>query len=265
MRLPSASLKGKVALVTGAGSGIGKAAAKVLAYSGAKVALVGRGQEELEETRREIMTVEGEARAWVADVSDAAAMEAAVAQIKQTWNQLNIVVANAGINGVWAPLDQLTPEEWDRTLSTNLRGAYLTIRSSLPLLKQQGGSVVVVASVNGTRMFSNTGATAYAASNAGRVAMARMLALELAPFRIRVNTICPGSIETKIDDNTERRDLDAIGTRVEFPDGEVPLTSGDPGTAGQVAELIWFLASDASNHISGTEVFIDGAQSLLQG
>jgi NAD(P)-dependent dehydrogenase (short-subunit alcohol dehydrogenase family) len=80
-----------------------------------------------------------------------------------------------------------------------------------------------------------------------------------------VNTICPGAIATSIDDNTEHRDLEALRARVKFPDGEVPLTRGRPGTADQVAELAWFLSSDLARHISGTEVFIDGAQSLLQG
>jgi NAD(P)-dependent dehydrogenase (short-subunit alcohol dehydrogenase family) len=114
-------------------------------------------------------------------------------------------------------------------------------------------------------MFSNTGATAYACSKAGQVAFARMVALELAPDGVRVNVVCPGAIETNIDENTERRELEEVKAPVEFPEGKVPLTRGKPGSAEQVARLVLFLASDASSHISGTEVFIDGAQSLLQG
>ncbi len=128
-----------------------------------------------------------------------------------------------------------------------------------------GGAIVVTSSVNGTRMFSNTGATAYSASKAGVTAMARMLAVELARDRIRVNTICPGRIDAEIEDNTEKVDLADLRRRVEFPDGEIPLTGKAAGTAGQVAEAVWFLVSDASTHTTGTELFIDGAQSLFQG
>ncbi len=92
-----------------------------------------------------------------------------------------------------------------------------------------------------------------------------MAALELAKHKIRVNVICPGWIKTQIDDNTEKRDIEAAKEPVEFPEGSVPLTDGAPGQADQVADLVLFLASDASSHISGTEIWIDGAESLLQG
>ncbi len=265
MRLPSHSLEGKIALVTGAGSGIGKATAKLLAYAGARLVLVGHTRDELDAVRDEIEGAGGKALALVADVSDAVAMEDVFTHLDDTWGGLDIVVANAGVNGVWAPLEQIAPEEWDRTLAINLRGTYLTVRGALPLLKRSGGAIVVVSSVNGTRMFSNTGASAYAASKAAQVAFARMMALELATFRIRVNTVCPGAIHTRIAENTEHRGQEEIGVKVSFPEGTVPLTKGEPGTAGQVAELIWFLVGEAASHITGTEVFIDGAQSLLQG
>src|SRR5690606_22050822 len=133
---------------------------------------------------------------------------------------------------------------------------------ALPLLKRQGGAVVIVSSVNGTRMFSNSGASAYASSKAAQVAFSRMTALELAKHRIRVNAICPGAIETQIDENTDRKDLDQAAEPVEFPAGKIPLTDGKPGSSEQVARLIWFLVSDLSDHITGAEVFIDGGQSL---
>jgi NAD(P)-dependent dehydrogenase (short-subunit alcohol dehydrogenase family) len=114
-------------------------------------------------------------------------------------------------------------------------------------------------------MFSNTGASAYACSKGGQVVLTKMLALELAKYRIRVNVICPGAIETSIEDNTERKNLDRTRMPVEFPEGKVPLTDGKPGTSDQVADLVTFLASDEASHISGTEVWIDGAQSLFQG
>jgi len=249
--------------VTGAGSGIGKASAKLLAHAGAKVALMGRSPESLEEV---LADLRGEGHFVVtADVGEEAEMASAFATINARWGHLDILVANAGINGVWAPLEQLRVEEWDQTIQTNLRGTFLTTKFALPLLKARGGSVVVVSSVNGTRMFSNTGATAYSCSKAAQVAFAKMMALELAKDRVRVNVICPGAIETNIEEATEHRNLEEVKHPVEFPEGEVPLTGGNPGTAGQVAQLVWFLASDASTHITGTEIFIEGAQSLVQG
>ena len=135
----------------------------------------------------------------------------------------------------------------------------------MPLLKVQGGAVVITASVQGNRIFSSSGATAYACSKAAQVTMAKMLAVELGPKKIRVNAVCPGKIETKIPDNTDYRHVERAEIPVEFPQGSLPLTGDVPGTSGEVAELIWFLLSDYSDHITGTEIFIDGAQSLLKG
>lgn len=159
----------------------------------------------------------------------------------------------------------MEPEEWDKTLAINLKGTFLTVKYAAPYLKQRGGSVIITSSVNGTRIFSNTGATAYSCSKAAQVAFTKMVALELAKHRVRVKVICPGAIETAIDENTDRRNLEHIREPVEFPEGQIPLTDGEPGTSEQVAQLVLFLASDTSSHISGTEIWIDGAQSLLQG
>lgn len=92
-----------------------------------------------------------------------------------------------------------------------------------------------------------------------------MIAVELAPHKIRANVVCPGAIETNIGESTEQRDLEEIKIPVEFPEGKIPLTHGDPGKSEQVAQLVLFLASDAASHITGTEVWIDGAESLLKG
>jgi NAD(P)-dependent dehydrogenase (short-subunit alcohol dehydrogenase family) len=257
-------LTNKVALVTGAGSGIAKATAKLFAKEGAKVAALGRTKEELEETVAQIQSDNGEAIPVIADISKPEEMQQAIQQIADKWGRLDIVFANAGINGVWASIEELTPEEWNKTININLTGTFLTVKYAVPLLKKQGGSVIITSSVNGTRIFSNTGATAYSCSKAGQVAFTKMTALELAKHRIRVNVICPGAIETNIDENTERRDLEHIQEPVEFPEGKIPLTDGKPGTSEQVAQLVFFLASDASSHITGTEVWIDGAESLLK-
>jgi len=257
-------LTDKVALVTGAGSGIAKATAKLFAKEGAKVAALGRTKEELEETVAQIQSDNGEAIPLIADISKPEEMQQAIQEIADKWGRLDIVFANAGINGVWASIEELTPEEWNKTININLTGTFLTVKYAVPLLKKQGGSVIITSSVNGTRIFSNTGATAYSCSKAAQVAFTKMTALELAKHRIRVNVICPGAIETNIDENTERRDLEHIQEPVEFPEGKIPLTDGKPGTSEQVAQLVFFLASDASSHITGTEVWIDGAESLLK-
>lgn len=257
----------KVALVTGAGSGIGRATALLLAERGARIAALGLTKSRLEEVAAIIKQKQTADHALViqADISDYAAMETAVSQIIDRWGRLDIVFANAGINGVWAPLEELDPDEWQKTIQVNLTGTFFTLKTAVPHLKKQGGSIIITSSVNGTRIFSNTGATAYSATKAGQVAIAKMLALELAKHRIRVNAICPGAIATNIEENTEKQDVGEAREPVNYPAGRIPLTDGQPGTAAEVAELVTFLASDAARHITGTEVWIDGAESLLQG
>ncbi len=259
-------LKGKVALVTGASSGIGKATALLLAEQGARVAALSRTRADLEKVVAEIEELGGAGLVVVADISKPEEMAAATTKIVDTWDRLDIVFANAGINGVWAPIEELTPEEFQQTLDVNLLGTFLTLKYTIPHLKEQGeGAIVITSSVNGTRKFSLSGATAYSCSKAAQVAMAKMLALELASHRIRVNVICPGAINTQIDQNTSRRNLEKIREPVEYPEGKIPLTDGQPGSAEDVAELVLFLVSDASRHITGTPVWIDGGQTLLQG
>ena len=258
-------LKGKVAFITGAGSGIGRAAALLLGKEGVKIAALGLDEEDLQKVVKQIERSGGEAIPVVADVSQPDQMMRAVQQIVDEWGRVDIVFANAGINGVWAPLEDLEPDEWDKTLGINLKGTFLTVKYAVPYLKKRGGSVIVTSSVNGTRMFSNTGATAYSSSKAAQVAFTKMVALELAKHRVRVNVICPGAIETNIEESTEVREVEEEKEPAEYPEGTIPLTRGEPGKASQVAELVAFLASDQSAHISGTEIWIDGATTLLVG
>ena len=257
-------MQDRVAFISGGGSGIGQAAATVLARRGVKVALAGRTPEELDEVAEEIRGAGGSAITVTCDVSDEESVRAAVASTVDTWGRLDVVVANAGVNGTWAGIDDLTVEDFRSTLDINLVGTFTTIKYAVPHLRRRGGSVIVTSSVNGTRIFSNSGASAYSSSKAGQVALAKMLAVELGPDRIRVNVICPGAITTEISDNTEAENED-VKIPVEFPEGNIPLTGGEPGSAEQVGQLIAFLASDEASHISGTEVWVDGAQSLLQG
>jgi NAD(P)-dependent dehydrogenase (short-subunit alcohol dehydrogenase family) len=257
-------LRSKVALVTGAGSGIGRASALKLAEAGAIVGVLGRTRSELEKTAAEIEAIGGKAVLLEADVADEVSMHNSIATLVETSGRLDIVVANAGINGVWAPIDDLKPDEWDQTIRVNLRGTYLTLNASVPHLKKQGGSVVVVSSINGNRTFSTPGATAYAATKAAQVAIVQQLALELGRHRIRVNAVCPGAIETSINDNTKVRGKEETAVPVEYPAGDIPITGGRSGESGDVASVILFLASDQSRHVTGTPVYIDGGQSLLR-
>ncbi len=258
-------LQGKVAFITGAGSGIGKAAAILLAKQGAKIAALGRTEDELQETIEQIKSDGGDTIPVVADVSQADQMERAVQQTVDAYGRIDVVFANAGINGVWASLEELKPEEWDQTINVNLRGTFLTVKYAVPYLKKQGGSVIVTSSVNGTRMFSNTGATAYSCTKAAQVAFTKMIAVELAPHKVRVNVVCPGAIETNIENSTEQRNLDEIRPEIEIEDGGQLLEHGKPGQSQDVADLVLFLASDASKHITGTELWIDGGESLVRG
>jgi NAD(P)-dependent dehydrogenase (short-subunit alcohol dehydrogenase family) len=256
---------GKVALVTGAGSGIGKATALALGRDGASVVAMSRTREEVEATAAEIAAEGGIAHAATADITDDAAIKTLIADTVERYGRLDIVVANAGINGVWAPIDRITPDEWDQTMSVNLRGTYLTIHHAVPALERSGGgSIVVVSSINGTRTFTTPGASAYSVTKAGQLAMVQQLALELGQRGIRINAVCPGAIESQISDNTEQRDADVSGIPVHFPEGDIPLTGGKPGKAADVADVIAFLCSDAARHVTGSPVWIDGGQSLLR-
>ncbi|WP_117193206.1 SDR family oxidoreductase [Rhizobium terrae] len=262
--MESREFKSQVALVTGAGSGIGKAAALKLAAEGVRVGVLGHTRSEVDKTAREIENAGGKALVLEADVSNATQMQNAVDRLAGEFGRLDVVVANAGINGVWAPIDDLKPDEFDRTIAVNLRGTYLTFHAAVPHLKKNGGSIVVVSSINGNRTFTTPGATAYVATKAAQVAIVQQLALELGRHGIRVNAVCPGAIDTSINDNTTVRGKRETAVPVKFPEGDIPITGGKAGTSEDVADVILFLASDRSRHITGTPIFVDGGQGLLR-
>lgn len=257
-------LQGLVAFVTGAGSGIGRASAIKLAREGAAVAAIGRTESELLQTVREIEEAGGRAIALIADVALDEPMREAVQKTVETFGRIDIVVANAGINGVWAPIDDLRPDEWDKTIAINLRGTYLTLHYTVPFLKKAGGSIIIMSSINGTRTFTTAGASAYSATKAAQLALAQQLALELGKHQIRVNAVCPGQIDTAIPENTFKRNVDEARVPVAWPDGDIPITGGKPGKSEDVADVVLFLASPRSKHITGTPIWIDGGQSLLR-
>lgn len=258
-------LSGKVALITGGGSGIGKGAALAFAAHGAKIGLLELKEESAQEAAEEIRAKGGEVEILVGDVSQADQVRAAVDQLVARFGRLDIAFANAGINGLWAPIEEIEPEDYDRTMNINLRGSFLTVKYAVPHLKKQGGCVLFTSSVQGTRMFSNAGATVYGTTKAGQVAMAKILAVELGHFGIRVNVICPGAIETNIDQNTESRHQEEIKVPVEYPEGTSPLAGHEQGDIHQVGRLALFLASDMADHITGEVVYIDSGASLVVG
>lgn len=257
-------LDGRVAFITGGASGIGAGSAKRFAEEGALVAIADVQPEEGERIRKQIEAQGGQALYVECDVSDPDAVKQAIEATVEHFGKLDIVFANAGINGVWTPIEELQPDEWDRTIDINLKGTYLTVHFAVPHLKRSGGgSIIITSSVNGTRTFSNPGASAYSTSKAGQVAFMKMIALELGRHNIRCNAICPGAIKTNIQDRTEQRDVEKLKLDVELPYGSPAVDQGQ-GDVFEVADTCLFLASDMGRHVSGVEIFVDGGASLLR-
>lgn len=257
-------LTGKVALVTGAASGIGAATARLLAKNGATVGALDMSAGRLAEVCAEIDEHGGSAIPLVADVSDDSAMASAIDPLTQAAGRLDVVVASAGINGTWAPIDDLTPAEWDRTIAVNLRGTYLTLHYAVPYLKAGGGgAIVMISSMNGTRTFSLGGATAYSVTKGGQAIMTKHLAIELGRHRIRVNAVCPGATRTNIGERTIRRNTDAARVPAVWPEGNIPLTGKDPADPIEIAEAVTYLVSPRARHVSGAILHVDGGQSIL--
>lgn len=253
----------KVAVVTGAASGIGEATARQLATEGAVVYLIDRNEERLAAVAAEITAAGGIAHTIVTDISQSDSVASAFERVATDHGRLDVLCANAGINGVWTPIEEMTAEQWDTTFAINLRGTFLTVKYAIPLLKVNGGAVVITSSINGNRIFNNFGASAYTASKAGQVSFAKSAALELGRSKIRVNVVCPGGVRTNIGESTQMRNIESVRIPVHHPQGRTPLDTGNPRKPEHVAEAILFLASDAAAEITGTELYIDGAESLL--
>jgi NAD(P)-dependent dehydrogenase (short-subunit alcohol dehydrogenase family) len=257
-------LENQVAFVTGAASGIGAATARRFAEEGARVALADVQQEEGERICRELEAAGHQAIYVDCDVSKAGAVQHAIAKTVERFGKLDIVFANAGINGVWAPVEELQPDEWEKTLDINLKGTFLTVHFAVPHLKRNGGgSIIITSSVNGTRTYSNPGTSAYSSSKAGQVAFMKIMALELGRHNIRCTAVCPGFIYTNIQQRTEERNTDKIGLEVELPKGSPAIDEG-AGHPDEVADVCVFLASDLGRHVSGVEIYVDGGASLLR-
>ncbi len=253
------------AFVTGAGSGIGEAAARRLASDGFAVAVVDVRQDAAARVAGEILSVGGRAISVVADVRDEASVAKGIAQTVEAFGSLTTVFANAGINGMQCPIEEMTLDEWRATIDTNLTGTFLTVKHAIPHLRDAGGgSVIITASVNGTKLFSLPGYACYSTSKGGQAIFGRMAAGELARWDIRVNTICPGAIRTNIGERTYRRNLDKVTWDLKMPE-KWPPHLGRPADASEVADLVAFLASDESKYITGAEIVIDAGLTILRG
>jgi NAD(P)-dependent dehydrogenase (short-subunit alcohol dehydrogenase family) len=259
-------LQNKVAFITGAASGIGKATAIRFAREGARIGIADMSEQRAEAQQVVETIARGGSKAIFlpCDVSKPEQVQHAIDETVQQFGGLNVVFANAGVNGVWAPIEELKPEEWDKTLSINLKGTFLTVHFAIPhLRKGGGGSVMICSSVNGNRTFSTAGASAYSTSKAGQVAFMKMAALELARYNIRVNAILPGAIHTNIGERTQKRDTEKVEIKIELPEGNPGIDHGQ-GEPEEVADACLFLASDLSRHVSGVDVYVDGGASLLR-
>ena len=257
-------LHGKVALITGAASGIGRATALRFAREGARVGLLDLNPDTLDEATAEVNAVGPGGLSLLADVRDPAAMNAAVEQLVKRFGHLDILFANAGIAGLWAPVGDIRPEEFDQLFGINVRGTFLSVQAALPALRAQGGSIVITASVTGNAMFSSVGASVYASTKAAQLAFGKMLAFELAHERIRVNIVCPGNVSTNILDHIRYRNMDKLRYPVRHS-GDVPLTDGAPASPDQIAAAVLFLVSDEADYVTGEALVVDGAQSMFRG
>lgn len=246
------ALSGKVALVTGASRGIGKAVALALARAGAQLALVSRSKDLLDRIAQEIRSEGGTAEGFLADVSDEAQVHALEKAVTTRFGCVQILVNNAGIN-LRKPLIEFTLHEWNRIIQTNLTSAFLMCRSFVPHMKGQGYGRII----NMTSMMSHIALparTAYAASKAGLLGMTRALALELAGEGITVNGISPGPCDTEIN-----KPLLENPELTEFFLSRIPV--GRWGHADEVARLAVYLCSAESGFITGTDIVIDGGWS----
>jgi len=191
------SLVGQVAVVTGAGRGIGAAIATKLAGMGVTVVLAGRTREPLESTSDAIVKAGGQAEPVVCDVLHLGSVEALAAHVDKTFGRLDILVNNAGIGGFGGPLHQLPPESWDQVLNTNLRGVYYCVRAFAPLMiRARSGHIINISSLAGKNALPN--GAAYAASKWGLNGLSYSVAEELRTYNIRVSVVCPGSVDTEL-------------------------------------------------------------------
>jgi len=245
-------LKNKVAIVTGARRGMGKAHALLLAKSGAKVLLSDISQEECQLVADEIKKAGGEAMAVKCDVSNKDEVEKMIKAAVDKWGKIDILVNNAGICQ-FKPFLEITEEDWDRTIDINLKGYFLCAQAAArEMAKQKSGAIVNIASIVMGQMGKGmAGLSHYSASKGGIAALTKTLALELAPCNIRVNTIAPGAIDTPM--SASAKDDPKM---LEQTLAVIPLHR--MGKAEEISNTVLFLVSDDSSYITGSIVVVDG-------
>jgi len=246
-------LEGRVAVITGGGYGIGAAIGRQFAQEGARVALIGRDGARGEKTCQAIRSQGGDCRFYVADVSKADQVAKVAAQILKDYPKVDILVNNAGI---WRPgrVVDLDEETWDSVLDTNLKGMFLVSRHFLPgMMERKAGVVINVSSVAG--LVGAPGASAYAASKGGIVNLSRSMALDFAPYNVRVNCLCPGMTDTA-QGVTVVAHYKPGGDQTEEKRNWQPLRH--VGTADDVAKAALYIASDDAAFMTGSIFVLDG-------
>lgn len=248
-------LKDKVAVITGGGRGIGRAIALAYAREGARLVLAARGIDGLEETRRAVADLGGEALVIPADISDIESVAALAQQVREHFGRVDILVNNSGIAGPTAPLWEITPDDWDATFAVNVRGTFLCCRAFLPtIIAQSSGSIIIIGSMTGKRPL--LGRTPYSASKLALVGLARTLAWETGPYGIRVNVISPGPVEGERIEMVIRKQAEVKGISIDEARQaflrDSPLGRLVP--AQDVAAAAVFLASDQASSITGEDL-----------
>jgi 3-oxoacyl-[acyl-carrier protein] reductase len=249
-------LNGKVALITGAGSGIGRAAARLFAREGARVAVVDLDGARAKETVREIEQAGGQALALAADVSRATDNEAAVRETVARWTRLDVFFANAGVPQRPTPVENVDEATFDRIMAVNVKGVFLGVRAAAPVMKRQkAGVILVTASTSAIR--PRPGVQCYSASKGAVVTLVKSLALELAPFAVRVVAIAPVATETPmLPTFMGKTTVDEEG-RARYV-ATIPL--GRLNQPEDIAGVALFLASDEAAMMTGTCVEVDGGR-----
>ena len=251
-------LQDKVALVTGAGSGIGRAAAQLFAQEGARVAVVDLREDSAKATAETIERAGGHALALRADVSRSADNEAVVAATVARWGRLDVFYANAGVPQVPTPVEDVAEATFDRIIAVNVKGVFLGAKHVAPVMKRQrAGVILVTASTSAIR--PRPGVQSYSASKGAVVALTKSLALELAPFGVRAVAIAPVATETPMLPQFSGKDrVDEDLLRKYLP--TIPL--GRLNTPEDVARTALFLASDDAAMLTGTCVEVDGGRCI---